>query len=203
MIQEIRRDEDLVTAAQQGDDEAFSELVQRYESRVYTLALRMVRDPAEAEDVLQETFMGVLRGLNNFRAESAFATWLYRIAYNATLMKLRRPQTSVSLDEAVSTEEQEELPRELTDWSHDPAAMVLNQETRQEMDRAITALPPTLRAVFVLRDLDELSTDETAQVLGISPQAVKTRLHRARLALREHLAHYFGTPRAAREELVQ
>jgi RNA polymerase sigma-70 factor, ECF subfamily len=203
MIQETRPDEVLVTAAQQGDEGAFAELVHRYESRVYTLALRMVRDPAEAEDILQETFISMLRGLDNFRAESAFATWLYRIAYNATLMKLRRPQTAISLDEAADTDEQAELPHELTDWSHDPEAALLNQEVRGEMEAAITALPPALRAVFVLRDLDELSTEETAQVLGISPQAVKTRLHRARLALREYLTHYFATPRAARKELVR
>ncbi len=202
MSDDSRRDEELVVAAQQGDDAAFAELVRRYENRVYTLALRMVRDPVEAEDILQETFIGVLRGMKSFRAESTFATWLYRIAYNATLMKLRRPTVAVSLDESIEAGEQEEMPRELTDWSHDPEAEVLNQETKAEMDAAVAALPETLRAVFVLRDVNQLSTEETASVLNISPQAVKTRLHRARLMLREHLAHYFEMPRGTRKELV-
>ena len=113
------RDEDLVRQAQAGDETAFTELVHRHERHVYTLALRMLREPADAEDVLQETFISALRGLKHFRGDATFATWLYRIAYNATLMKLRRPPAPASLDAAIENDENA-MPRELTDWSHDP-----------------------------------------------------------------------------------
>ncbi len=188
------RDEDLVRQAQAGDETAFTELVHRHERHVYTLALRMLREPADAEDVLQETFISALRGLKHFRGDATFATWLYRIAYNATLMKLRHPPAPASLDAAIENDENA-MPRELTDWSHDPEAALMNKETRRVMDAAVAALPESLRSVFVLRDIDGLSTDETAAVLDISPEAVKVRLHRARLALREKLSSYFGAPR--------
>ncbi len=194
VTQHIQSDEDLVARVQAGDPSAFAELVQRHESRVYTLALKMLRNPADAEDILQETFISALRGLPRFRKESTFATWLYRIAYNATLMRLRQSHPSVSLDETLEGEESE-LPRELTDWSHDPESVLLNQEARAEMQAAIETLSPPLRSVFVLRDVDGLSTEETAAVLNVSLEVVKTRLHRARLILRNRLAEYYRSRR--------
>ncbi len=188
------RDEELVDRAQAGDEEAFTELVHRHESRVYTLALKMLRNPADAEDVLQETFISALRGLPQFRGDSTFATWLYRIAYNATLMKLRTSAPAISLDEAIDGDESE-MPRELTDWTHDPENALLNQEARGEMQAAVDTLSPALRSVFVLRDVDGLSTEETAAVLQVSAQVVKTRLHRARLILRNRLSEYYRTRR--------
>jgi RNA polymerase sigma-70 factor (ECF subfamily) len=193
---QVRRDEDLVAQAQVGDEAAFAELVHRHESRVYTLALKMLRNPADAEDVLQETFISALRGLPQFRGDSTFATWLYRIAYNATLMKLRTSAPAVSLDETINGDESE-MPRELTDWTHDPEGALLNQEAREEMQAAVDTLSPALRSVFVLRDVDGLSTEETAAVLGVSVQVVKTRLHRARMILRNQLSDYY---RARREQ---
>ncbi len=190
MTQELS-DEELVLQAQAGDETAFTELVRRHESRVYTLALKMLRNPADAEDVLQETFISALRGLGTFRAEASFATWLYRIAYNATLMKLRKPTAALSLDETVEGDENV-MPRELMDWTHEPEAQVLNQETRETMQAAVDTLSAPLRSVFVLRDMDGLSTEETATVLGISIEAVKTRLHRARMILRNELADYYA-----------
>jgi RNA polymerase sigma-70 factor (ECF subfamily) len=192
MTQDPSRDEDLVLQAQRGDEAAFTELVHRHEHRVYTLALGMLHNPADAEDILQETFISALRGLANFRGDASFATWLYRIAYNATLMKLRKASPAFSLDETVEGDEND-LPRELADWSHDPVDAALNQETRAVMDQAIAALSPGARAVFIMRDVDGLSTEETAAALGISVEAVKVRLHRARLALREYLTPYFST----------
>lgn len=194
VTQQVRRDEDLVALAQVGDEAAFTELVHRHESRVYTLALKMLRNPADAEDVLQETFINVLRSLKQFRGESTFATWLYRIAYNGTLMRLRKSSMAVSLDEAIEGDESE-IPRELTDWSHDPESALLNQETRSEMQAAVDTLSTPLRSVFILRDVDGLSTEETAAVLDVSVQVVKTRLHRARMIMRNRLTDYYRTQR--------
>ncbi len=201
MTQDPSRDEDLVLQAQLGDEAAFAELVRRHEHRVYTLALGMLHNPADAEDILQETFISALRGLKNFRGDASFATWLYRIAYNATLMKLRKASPTLSLDETIEGDEND-LPRELTDWSHDPIDAALHAETRAVMDAAIAALPAAARAVFIMRDVDGLSTEETAAALGISIEAVKVRLHRARLALREQLTPYFSTRRREQKEVT-
>lgn len=188
------RDEDLVVQAQAGDEAAFAELVHRHEHRVYTLALRMLRNPADAEDVLQETFISALNGLRRFRRDATFATWLYRIAYNATLMRLRKGRGAASLDEVVEDEETA-APGPLTDWTRNPEVALLNKETREAMDAAVAALPETLRSVFLLRDVDGLSTEEAAAVLNISTDAAKVRLHRARLALRDKLSGYFSPAR--------
>jgi len=183
----------LVQAAQRGDKHAFAQLVKKYEQRVYNLARKMVRDPQDAEDVLQETFISVYRHLNDFQGDAAFATWLYRIATNASLMKLRaRKGYAVSLDEPLEADDGENLmPREIVDWSITPEEAVLNSEVRAQMDVAVAALPETMRAVFVLRDIEGLSVQATAEVLGISVPNVKTRLHRARMMLRERLSSYF------------
>lgn len=192
-------DNELVRAAQTGDENAFPELVSRYENKVYRLALRMMREPQDAEDVLQETFINVFRHLDSFRGDAEFSTWIYRIATNASLMKLRAHKPIASLDEPMEADE-DTLPRELVDWSATPEEMLLSHETRTQMDDALAHLPETLRTVFVLRDIEGLNVEETARVLDISQANVKTRLHRARLALRESLASYFAEPlRVARE----
>ena len=201
MTQDQSRDEDLVLQVQRGDEAAFTDLVHRHEHRVYTLALGMLHNPADAEDILQETFINALRGLKSFRGDATFATWLYRIAYNATLMKLRKASPTFSLDETIEGDDSD-MPRELTDWSHDPVDAVLNDETRAVMDEAIAALSPAARAVFIMRDVDGLSTEETAAALGITADAVKVRLHRARLALREHLQPYFGARSREQKEVT-
>ncbi len=188
----VSTDRDLVRAAQEGDQQAFRELVLRYENRIYHLALRMLHDPQDAEDVLQETFISVYRHLESFRGDAEFSTWIYRIATNASLMKLRSKPTTTSLDEQLADAEEDLPPRELVDWSAAPEQSLLTTEVRSEMDHALTQLPETLRAVFVLRDIEGLSIEETASVLDISVPNVKTRLHRARLALRAALSDYFA-----------
>ncbi len=189
---EMDNDTSLVQAAQHGDKRAFGQLVERYEQRVYNLARKMMRDPQDAEDVLQETFISVYRNLGNFHGDSSFSTWLYRIATNASLMKIRaRKEPTLSLDEPIESEDGDNLPREIVDWAITPEEALLNGETRMQMDAAIATLPETLRAVFVLRDIEGLSVQETADVLSISVPNVKTRLHRARLLLRESLSAYF------------
>ncbi len=193
-------DSDLVRAAQHGDQRAFAQLVEKYEARVYNLARKMMRDPQDAEDVLQETFLSVFRHLNDFQGDSSFSTWLYRIATNAALMKLRaRKPPPLSLDEPFESDGDEMMPREIVDWGITPEEALLNDEVRAQMDAAVAALPESLRAVFVLRDIEGLSVQETADVLGISVPNVKTRLHRARLMLRESLSVYFKGRRTSDE----
>lgn len=185
-------DIEFVHAAQRGDPRAFAQLVGKYEARVYNLARKMMRDPQDAEDVLQETFISVFRHLKDFQGDSSFSTWLYRIATNASLMKLRgRKPPPLSLDEPVESDGEGALPREIVDWGITPEEALLSGEVRAQMDAAVDALPESLRAVFVLRDIEGLAVQETADVLSISVPNVKTRLHRARLLLRENLSEYF------------
>jgi RNA polymerase sigma-70 factor, ECF subfamily len=168
-------------------------MVERYSGTVYNLALRLMRnDPMEAEDVLQETFISAFRALDRFEGRSLLSTWLYRIAYNAALMRLRKREIpTVSVDEPFTNEEGDPLPRQLVDWGAAPDQILLNSELRRVLDTAVAALPETLRSVFVLRDIEGLSTAETAAVLDLTETNVKVRLHRARLALRERLSAYF------------
>ena len=192
-------DIELVHAAQCGDQRAFAQLVEKYEARVYNLARKMMRDPQDAEDVLQETFISVFRHLRDFQGDSSFSTWLYRIATNASLMKLRgRKEPPLSLDEPVEAEDDGALPREIVDWGITPEEALLSGEVRAQMDAAVDALPESLCAVFVLRDIEGLSVQETADVLSISVPNVKTRLHRARLMLRESLSAYFKCAKCAK-----
>ncbi len=180
-------------ALKSGDQRAFAELVERHSSTVYNLALRMMGNPQEAEEVLQETFISAFRSLDRFEGRSQLGTWLYRIAYNASLMRLRKRQIPTSsIDEPMVGEEGEELPRQLIDWSSLPDDIALNNELHHVLNRAVEGLSPTLRSVFVLRDIEGLSTAEVAEALNLTETNVKVRLHRARLALREQLTAYFA-----------
>ena len=173
---------------------AFTAFVDQHSPTVYNLALRMMKDPQEAEEVLQETFISAFRGLDRFEGRSRLGTWLYRIAYNVALMRLRkRSILTASIDEPVASAEGDELPRQLVDWGSLPDDVVLNGELRGALEEAVSTLPAGLRAVFVLRDIEGLSTADTAQVLELTESNVKVRLHRARLSLREKLTHYFSS----------
>ncbi len=184
-------------ALKAGEPGAFAEMVERYSGTVYNLALRLMRNDAmEAEDVLQETFISAYRALGRFEGRSRLSTWLYRIAYNAALMRLRKRELpTVSIDEPLANEEGDPIPRQLVDWGAVPEQMLLDGEMRRTLDAAVTALPESLRSVFVLRDIEGLSTAETAEILDLTETNVKVRLHRARLALREKLSAYFGPTR--------
>jgi len=167
--------------------------VERYSGTVYNLALRLMNNQQEAEDVLQETFISAFRALDRFEGRSRLSTWLYRIAYNAGLMRLRRRRVPVvSLDEPRETEDGEQMPRQLVDWTSLPDDLVLSKEFRGTLTAALDSLPESLRSVFVLRDIEGLSTAETAEVLGLTETNTKVRLHRARLALRERLTTYLA-----------
>jgi len=197
MIQRVGRTSEfdeaaLVAKAQKGGVEAFTELVNRYESNIFRLARHITQSPEDAEDVLQETFLKAYEHLVDFQGNSKFYTWLVRIAVNQSLMKLRKRKNdaSVSLDEPYDTGE-ENLTREIAVWDPNPELLYSREEMRAILEKAVESLPPTFRAVFALRDIEELSTEETAAMLDLSIPAVKSRLLRARLRLREKLTRYF------------
>ena len=182
----------VVAQAREGDTTAFGELVRRYEGRIFRLAQHVTQNREDAEDVLQETFMKAYEHLNQFKGDSKFYTWIVRIAVNQALMKLRRRKTdkSVSLDETIDTGE-DMVVREIAAWGEDPEQQLSREELGGILDSAIQSLEPLYRSVFVLRDIDDLSTEETAEALGLSVPAVKSRLLRARLQLREKLTRFF------------
>jgi RNA polymerase sigma-70 factor (ECF subfamily) len=188
-------EEALIRAAANGDHAAFTELVKRYEETVYRFSLKMCRDPARAEEILQDTFINVFRKLRTFDGKSKFSTWLYTIVTNNCLMKRRKRK----LDELEDSLEELDTPatdgegrflRQVARWDETPADVVIKHELRHLLDEAILRLPDLYRAVFVLRDVEGKSTEETAEILDISIEATKSRLRRARAFLREHLDPY-------------
>jgi RNA polymerase sigma-70 factor (ECF subfamily) len=180
-------------ALRAGDRSEFARLVETYSALIYRLGLRMLDDPQDAEDVLQETFIKAFRHLGGFDGRSSLSTWLYRIATNEALMMLRRRKhPSISIDEPLETDTEIEEPVQIVDWCCMPETELMSSEARAYMDKAVEQLQPALRAVFLLRDIEGLSTEETSQVLDLSEAAVKTRLSRARMRLRELLSGYYG-----------
>src|SRR5499425_1426831 len=182
----------LVQAAKGGDVAAFEELVRRYDRNVFRIAQHITQNHEDAEDVVQDAFLKAFQNLQNFQEQSKFYTWLVRIAVNEALMKLRRRRTGkmVSLDEDVKTED-DSVPREVADWSPNPEQQYSQAELHEILSKTIQGLPPSFRTVFVLRDVEGLSTEEAAEALDLSIPAVKSRLLRARLQLRERLSRYF------------
>jgi RNA polymerase sigma-70 factor (ECF subfamily) len=194
-------EQELVRRLRAGDKAACAQCIELHAPDVYRLALRLTGHEADAEDVTQETFLNAFRAIDTFEWRAGLKTWLHRIAYNAAMQRLRRrPPPSVPV-EAADDEEEAPLPRELFDWCCLPEADFESAEARAELEQAVRELPENLRLVFVLRELEELSTEETAAALGLTPQNVKVRLHRARLWLRERLAGYF-TELAQRNDLA-
>ena len=183
---------ELVERAKGGDFDSFAALVTGSEGKIYAHLLRLMGNAEDARDLLQETYLSAYRHLGSFKGDSAFGTWAYRIATNLALMRLRKksPET-VNLDEIRLPTHREIQSRSISDWAIDPKEAVLRKEVRLQLDRAIRSLPPLYRAVVTFRDVEGLSTAETATALDISEGAVKTRLHRARLFLREALSPYF------------
>jgi len=183
----------LVAKAREGDLAAFNELVNSYSRKIFRLAKHITQNDEDAEDVLQETFLKAFEHLGNFQGQSKFYTWIVRIAVNESLMKLRKRKSdrSVPLDEPVDTGE-DTVVREIAVWDENPEQKYSREELGQILDEAVEGLRPPFRTVFVLRDIEELSTEETAEALGISVPAVKSRLLRARLRLREKLGRHFA-----------
>ncbi len=186
----------LVNAARGGDIGAFEQLVRRYDRNVFRIAQHITQNREDAEDVVQDAFLKAFQNLEQFQGQSKFYTWLVRIAVNEALMRLRRrrPERMVSLDEDIQTGE-DAIPREVADWAPNPEQLYKQAELRDILQRTIQGLPSSFRTVFVLRDVEGLSTEETADALGLSIPAVKSRLLRARLQLRERLTKYFKKQR--------
>jgi RNA polymerase sigma-70 factor (ECF subfamily) len=184
------RTKELVKRAKAGDDAAFTELVDLYSERIYNLALRILRRPDDAADVLQETFIKVYEKINSFDGRADFFTWLYRIATNEALMRIRKEKRTVLSDDELENYYDRPSNVEIERWQDVPLRDMLTKEFRQHLDKAIEALPEIYRSVFVLRDLEELSTREASKVLGITETNVKVRLKRARMYLREQLLDY-------------
>jgi RNA polymerase sigma-70 factor (ECF subfamily) len=182
----------LVDAARGGDVGAFEQLVKRYDRNVFRIAQHITQNREDAEDVVQDAFLKAFQNLGQFQGQSKFYTWLVRIAVNEALMRLRRrrPERMVSIDEDVQTEE-DSIPREIADWSPNPEQLYNQGELKEILQKTIQGLPESFRTVFILRDVEGLSTEETADALGLSVPAVKSRLLRARLQLRERLTKYF------------
>lgn len=203
MNQDLHSDSLSIRALKAGDKQEYSHLVEKYSDPVYRLGLRMLNSEQDAEDILQETFIKVFKNIQHFEERSSLSTWIYRIAMNEALMHLRkRHPEMVSIDEEPDTEEGSMEPREILDWCCLPEEEFSTAETRAELDQAIQQLPETLKSVFLLRDIEGLSIRETAEALNIKEPAVKTRLLRARLRLRESLSEYFSEKRKQEDDHV-
>jgi len=196
-------DLDLVHATKDGDVAAFEQLVKRYGRKLLRIAQCVTHNREDSQDAVQEAFLKAYQNMAEFREDSQFSTWLIRITLNQSLMKLRKQRAvrEVSLDEGFQADE-DILPIELTDWAPDPEQLYPTSELRNILIKALKELRPVLRAVFVLRDIEGLSTTQTAEVLNLSHTAVKARLWRGRLQLRERLNRYFSKEtESARVEL--
>ena len=187
-------DFDLIQAINSGQTEKFHDLVKRYEQKLYNFSLRMCRNPSDAEDMIQDTFLNVFKYLKNFRYETKFKNWLYKVAASTCIKKRRKskfaPDKELSLDEFLPNDEAEK-PDNVPEWAMLPLDKLLNEELSGVINKTILELPKKYRVVIVLRDIEGFSTAETAQILNLSPSNVKVRLHRARLYLRDKLKGYF------------
>jgi RNA polymerase sigma-70 factor, ECF subfamily len=203
-LQAVAADDlDLVHASKNGDVAAFEQLVKRYDGRLFRIAQSVTHNREDSQDAVQEAFLKAYQHLGDFRGDSQFSTWLIRITLNQSLMKLRKQRRTreVSLDEDFGTDE-DVLPQEVIDWAPNPEQLYSVSELRNILIQTIEELRPILRAVFVMQDIEGLSTAQTAEVLNLSQSAVKSRLWRARLQLRERLNKYFRERReCARVEL--
>jgi RNA polymerase sigma-70 factor, ECF subfamily len=186
-------DLELVHASKNGDVSAFEELVRRYDRKLFRIAQHVTHNREDSQDAVQEAFLKAFQHLDEFRGDSQFSTWLIRITVNQSLMKLRKQRAirEVSLDEDFPGDE-DMLPTEVVDWAPNPEQLYRASQLREILIKTIKELVPLLRVVFVLRDIEGLSTDQTAEALNLSHSAVKARLWRGRLQLREHLNKYFG-----------
>ena len=187
-------DFDLIQAINSGQAEKFHDLVKRYEQKLYNFSLRMCRNASDAEDMIQDTFLNVFKYLKNFRHETKFKNWLYKVAASTCIKKRRKskfaPDKELSLDEFLPNDEAEK-PDSVPEWAMLPLDKLLNEELSSVINKTILTLPKKYRVVIILRDIEGFSTAETAQILNLSPPNVKVRLHRARLFLRDKLKGYF------------
>jgi RNA polymerase sigma-70 factor (ECF subfamily) len=191
-------DDGLVRAINSGRQELFHTLVRRYERKLYSFGFRLCRDVQDAEDLVQETFLNAFRYMKDFRFETKFKNWLYKIASNVCIKKRRRskyaPERELSLEEFLPAEDR--IPTEAPEWASAPLDKILDEELSRRLKEAVLSLPEKYRLVVALRDLEGFGTEETAQILNLSVSNVKVRLHRGRLFLKEKLKGYFENDRA-------
>ena len=193
MIENNKPTEISLEALQRRDKTAFAELIEQNSDHIYRLGLKMLGNSQDAEDVLQETFIKAFNNIRSFEGRSKISTWLYRIAVNESLSLLRKRKNNItSIDAGLETDEGDILPRQIIDWCCLPERELLSDESRQYISQAIDTLSDAYRATFLLRDVEGLSTRETAETLDITESAVKVRLMRARMQLREALTDFFA-----------
>jgi RNA polymerase sigma-70 factor (ECF subfamily) len=187
-------DTELIQAIRDGEAAMFTDLVQRHERSLYNFGLRMCGVVADAEDLVQETFLNVFKYLKDFRGETKFKNWLYRIAASVCIKKRRKskfaPDHEFSLEEFLPADEAG-VEQQVPAWAALPLDQVLNEELRRRLHEAVLELPEKYRAVLVLRDMEGFSIEESAQILNLTPANIKVRLHRARLFLRDQLKSYY------------
>ena len=190
------KDAELIRAINAGREDLFYELVKRYEKSLYNFGLRMCDNPSDAEDMVQDTFLNVFKYLGGFRYETKFKNWLYRVATSACLKKKRRskfaPDRELSLDEFMPAD-QSAVSVDLPRWASQPLDQMLDEELGEVIRKALLDLPKNYRLVAVLRDVEGFTTQESAEILDLTPANIKVRLHRARLFLREALKSYYET----------
>ena len=193
MVAHLQNETELVTQARAGDVEAFTTLLQQYNRYVYRVAFHITENREDAEDVMQEAFCKAFTHMDQFQGNSLFYTWLVRIAVNEALAKVRRrgSEKVFSLDEPMDLGENKWVPREIEDWEDNPEQRYAKAELEDIISEAISRLPQPYRVVYLLRDVESLSTEEAAELLGLSVAAVKSRVRRARLMMREQLNRHF------------
>lgn len=191
----------LVEKAKNGDVKAFEQLIKSTSGRMYNLGLKLLRNKEDAADLMQETYIKAYEHLGSFRGSAAFSTWLYRIATNLALMKMRRDKNKKVSVERLKEAAQPSNIKEMPDWTHNPAYNFKKNELKELLNKAVDSLPLKYKSVFVLHDIEGFPIAEVADMLSLSEPAVKTRSHRSRLYLREKLSEYFS--RGEKLPLVQ
>jgi len=192
--QDRKNEEALVLDFQNGNLKAYDKIVKIYQKKIYSLSFNLTRNQMDAQDVTQEVLLTLFRKIKLFQGKSAFSSWVYRITVNASYMRLRskKKEPNVSIDELMPSFNSSGFQQEkIQDWSEDTQSLIFNNETRDEINKAVNLLPEKEKVVFLLRDIEGLSTEKTGEVLDLTVPAVKSRLHRARLFLRKKLSNYF------------
>ncbi len=183
---------ELVEKAKAGDTKAFEELMRRTQDKIYNLGIKFFGNKDDAADLLQETYIKAYESLPSFEGRSSFSTWLYRIATNFALMKLRKEKIKkVSIEELKELTDGTKNSIDFYDWSENPYLHYKNEELKEILNEAINSLPPKYKTIFILHDIEGLSIQEVAKILSLSVPTIKTRIHRSRLYLREKLSEYF------------
>jgi RNA polymerase sigma-70 factor (ECF subfamily) len=200
---ERETEEILVKEFQGGNLEAYDQIAERYQKKIYGLSFNLCRNQMDAQDVTQEVLLTLYKKINTFQGKSAFSSWVYRITLNATYMKLRskKKEPNVSLDDMMPSFNGSGFHQEkIQDWSESTESLLFTNETKEIIQKAVDLLPEKEKVVFVLRDVDGLSTEKVSEILDLTIPAVKSRLHRARLFLRKKLSNYFEGHRSRGEK---